>query len=170
MKLVSLVLLFSALMAGIAPSAAAQSQAPRDVDVFERVEMLVPRGDRTEKVKVRLRLGPDALVVESRKTGAVLKTIPYAGIEGAEYSYSKHPRWKAGVGTAAGALLVAPLFLLALPIAIPLAFSKSKRHWLTVRGERDYVVLKLEKDTRKLVLPAFEVRSGVKVEALGESK
>ena len=169
MKATGLILLLAVVL-GCAPSGAAQVNPPIAADVFEKVEMLVPRGDETEKIKVRLRLGPDSLLVESRKTGAILKTLPYAEIEGAEYSYSKHPRWKAGVGPAAGSLLVAPLFLLALPIAIPLAFSKSKRHWLTVRGERDYVVLKLEKDSRKLILPAFEVRTGVRVEALGESK
>jgi hypothetical protein len=158
------------LVLGIVPDGIAQTRPAKNADVFEKVEMLVPQGDGSEKVKVRLRLGPDALVVESRKTGAVLKTIPYAGIKSAEYSYSKHPRWKAGAGAAAGSLLLAPVFLLTLPLAIPLAFSKSKRHWLTVRGEQDYVVLKLEKDNRKLVLPAFEVRSGVTVEALGESK
>ena len=169
MKSTSLALLLAVVL-GCAPTGVAQEKPSKAADVFEKVEMLVPRGDETERVKVRLRLGADSLVVESRKTGAVLKTLPYGEIKGAEYSYSKHPRWKAGVGTAAGSLLVAPLFLLALPIAIPLAFSKSKRHWLTVRGERDYVVLKLEKDSRKLILPAFEVRSGVSVEALGESK
>lgn len=146
----------------------ARSAGAQGAEVFDRVEMVFLSGDETQKVKVRLRLEGDALVVESRKTGDVLKRFAYSDIKGAEYSYSKHPRWKAGAAT--GALLFTPLSLLALPVAIPLAFSKKKRHWLTVRTGRDYAVLQLGKEARKLILPAFEVRTGVKVEAVGENK
>jgi hypothetical protein len=148
----------------------AQEKSPKSADVFEKIEMLSIHGDKADQVSVRLRLKEDSLVIESRKTGGVLKEFKYADIKSAEYSYSKHPRWKAGVGTAAGSLVFAPLLFIALPIAIPLAFSKSKRHWLTIKGEGDYVVLKLDKNSRKVVLPAFEVHSHIKVEALGESK
>jgi hypothetical protein len=51
---------------------------------------------------------------------------------------------------------------------IPLAFSKSRRHWLTVRTQEDYLVLKLDKSNRQIVIPAFEVRTGIKVESVGE--
>lgn len=162
-------LLAAALFLTAAARCPAQA-APRGAEVFEKVEMVFVSGDETETIKVRLRLAGDALVVESRKTGEVLKRFAYADIRAAEYSYSKHPRWKAGAGTAAGALLFAPLALIALPVAIPLAFSKSKRHWLTVRTGQDYAVLRLDKEARKLIIPAFEVRSGVKVEPVGENK
>jgi len=152
------------------PKLFAQDKSAKSADVFDKVEMLSIRGDKADKVSVRLRLEADSLILESRKTGTVLKNFKYSDIKSAEYSYSKHPRWKAGVGTAAGSLLAGPLFILALPIAIPLAFSKSKRHWLTITGEQDYVVLKLDKNNRKVILPAFEVHSHIKVEALGESK
>lgn len=169
MKWVMFILSIS-LAAGATPNLFAQTRGAQDAEVFEKVEMLVVRGDKAETVSVRLRLAADALTVESRKDGGVLKRFAYKEVKSAEYSYSKHPRWKAGVGTAAGSLALGPLFILALPVAIPLAFSKAKRHWLTIRGERDYVVLKLDKNSRKVLLPAFEVHSGVKVEALGESK
>lgn len=152
------------------PKLFAQEKSSKTTEVFDKVDMLVVRGDKAETVPVRLRLAEDSLVVEARKGGGALKSFKYAEMKSAEYSYSKHPRWKAGLGTAAGSLVFAPLLILALPIAIPLAFSKSKRHWLTIRSERDYVVLKLDKNSRKVLLPAFEVHSGVKVEALGENK
>ena len=152
------------------PKLFAQDKSPKSADVFDKVEMLSIRGDKADKVSVRLRLEADSLILESRKTGTVLKNFKYSDIKSAEYSYSKHPRWKAGVGTAAGSLLAGPLFILALPVAIPLAFSKAKRHWLTIKAEQDYVVLKLDKNDRKIILPAFEVHSHIKVEALGESK
>lgn len=168
MKSAALTLLIALAVA--APARTLAGERKMDAEVFDKIEMLVVHGDKAEEVPVRLRLGEGALVVESRKTGAVLKSFAYADIKSAEYSYSKHPRWKAGVGAAAGSLVFAPLLILALPIAIPLAFSKSKRHWLTVRGAEDYMVLKLDKNTRKMLLPAFEVHSGVRVEALGENK
>ena len=166
MKSVALILIITF----ITPNLFAQEKSSKQADVFEKVEMLTIRGDKADEVSVRLRLQEDSLILESPKTGSVLKAFKYSDIKSAEYSYSKHPRWKAGVGTAAGSLVFAPLLILALPIAIPLAFSKAKRHWLTIKGERDFVVLKLDKNSRKVILPAFEVHSHIKVEALGESK
>jgi hypothetical protein len=169
MKSTALILIFI-LISVSGPELFAQEKISQHADVFEKVEMISVRGDKADHVSVRLRLEEDSLVIESRKTGSTLKNFKYSDIKSAEYSYSKHPRWKAGVGTAAGSLIFAPLLFIALPIAIPLAFSKAKRHWLTIKSEQDYVVLKLDKNIRKLMLPAFEVRSHIKVEALGESK
>lgn len=148
----------------------AQEKPANATEVFEKLEMLAVRGNKTDCVAVRLRLAEDSMIIESRKDGSVLKSFKYADIKSAEYSYSKHPRWKAGAGVAAGSLVFAPLLFLTLPIAIPLAFSKARRHWLTIRSEQDYVVLKLDKNIRKVLLPAFEVHSHIKAEALGESK
>ncbi len=166
----TVLILFLAFTLISPPKFFAQDKSPKSADVFDKVEMLSIRGDKADKISVRIRLEENSLVVESRKTGTVLKNFKYSDIKSAEYSYSMHPRWKAGVGTAAGSLLAGPLFILALPVAIPLAFSKSKRHWLTIKAEQDYVVLKLDKNSRKVILPAFEVHSHIKVEALGESK
>lgn len=152
------------------PRLLAQEKSANVAEVFEKIDMLMVRGDKTDTRAVRLRLAEDSLIVESRNDGSVLKSIKYADIKSAEYSYSKHPRWKAGAGVAAGSLVFAPLLILALPIAIPLAFSKARRHWLTIRSEQDYVVLRLDKNNRKVLLPAFEVHSHIKVEALGENK
>lgn len=169
MKFTTLILLI-ALSSSYAPKIFAQEKSSKGADVFDKVKMISVHGEKTDEVSVRLRLEENSLVVESRRTGSVLKDFKYSDIKSAEYSYSKHPRWKAGAGTAAGSLALGPVFFLALPLVIPLAFSKSKRHWLTIKGEKDYLVLKLDKNDRKVILPAFEVHSNVKVEALGESK
>ena len=136
--------------------------------MFEKVEVLSIEGQRVRRAPARLRLEADTLVVEDRKSRAVLKRFRYSDIESAEYSYSKHPRWRAGAGTIVGAFFFPPLLPLALPFAIPLAFSKSSRHWLTVKTRDDYVVLRLDKDNRQAILPSFEVRAGIKVESVGE--
>lgn len=145
-------------------------------EVFEKVEMFVVNGQKTKQIPVRLRLDGKSLVIESRQKAEILKSFDYADLKSAEYSYSKHPRWKAGAGAAAvgylalGSLIFWPLFPIALPASIALGKSKSKRHWLTVKSDTDYVVLRLDKNIRKVILPAFEVRSGIKVEATGEDK
>ena len=64
----------------------------------------------------------------------------------AEYSYAKSPRWKT-------AIFVSPLFL----------FTSGKKHWFLVQGEGDYALLHLDKSNYRLILAAFEARSGLKV-------
>jgi hypothetical protein len=100
------------------------------------------------------------LLIQSRKGGSELKNFAYADIKSAEYSYSKHPRWRAG----AAAAIAIGIF------ALPLFFMKGKKHWLTVRTEKDFAVLRLDKDNYKIILPTFEARTGRKVETVGEDK
>jgi hypothetical protein len=90
----------------------------------------------------------------------------YSDITAAEYSYTKNPRWKTGLGIGAAAFVFPPLLL----IAIPVGFTKHRRHWVTVRTSNDFAVLKVGKGIRKLFIPAFETRSSVKVTALGDNK
>jgi hypothetical protein len=147
MKRAAFILLLM-LILNATPPLFTQEKRANAAEVFEKLEMLTVRGDKTESVAVRLRLAEDSMIVESRKDGSVLRSIKYADIKSAEYSYSKHLRWKAGAGVAAGSLVFAPLLFLTLPIAIPLAFSKARRHWLTIRSEQDFAVLKLDKNIR----------------------
>jgi hypothetical protein len=140
--------------------------AQSETVVFEKIELLVPVGDKVSEKGVRLRFMEDELRIEATADGKTLKTFKYEEIKGAEYSYSKNPRWKTGLGLGAASVVFPPLLL----IAIPLGFSKHRRHWLTVKTETDYAVLKLSKSNRKLILPAFETKTGVNVYGRGEDK
>ena len=77
-----------------------------------------------------------------------------------------NPPGKTGLGLGAASLIFPPLLLGALPMA----FSKHRRHWLTIRTDKDFAVLKVSKRNRKLILPTLETRSGVKVEGTGDQK
>ena len=132
---------------------------------FGKVEMLVPNGDETSEKSVVVTFNQDSMEIEA-KNSSLKKTFNYSDIKAAEYSYSKNPRWKTGLGLGAASIVFPPLLL----IAIPVGFTKHRRHWLTIRTENDYAVLKLSKSTRKLFMPTFETKSGVKIEALGEDK
>ncbi|HEX8733756.1 MAG TPA: hypothetical protein VF721_00400 [Pyrinomonadaceae bacterium] len=144
-------------------SAAAQTKTANPS--FDEIEILVQNGNDTSEKSVRLRFDEDSLTIAS-KNGAITKTFRYADIQSAEYSYSKNPRWKTGLGLGAASLLFPPLFFVALPVA----FSKHRRHWLTIRTGEDFAVLKLSKSSRKMLLPTFETKSGVRVSGVGDEK
>ncbi len=135
-------------------------------EVFQKMEMVSQTGEKIVETDVSVHFGNDSMEIKASKTGAVLKTFKYIDIKNAEYSYSKNPRWKTGLGLGAGAIVFPPILL----VAIPLGFTKHRRHWVTMRTEKDYAVLKVSKSLRKIFIPSFETHSSVKVEALGESK
>ena len=132
---------------------------------FSKIELLVPKGDKAEEKSVVVTFTADSMTITA-KDSQFNKTFLYSDIKTAEYSYSKNPRWKTGLGLGAASIVFPPLLL----IAIPVGFTKHRRHWLTVRTEKDYAVLKLSKSTRKLFMPTFETKAGVKIEAVGEDK
>jgi hypothetical protein len=164
----AILLLVLALNTGLTVFAQAtvETAERENVETFEKVELLVPNGEKISERGVRLRFLHDELQIEATADKSILKTFKYAEIEGAEYSYSKNPRWKTGLGLGAASILFPPLLF----IAIPLGFSKHRRHWLTVKTSNDYAVLKISKSNRKLILPAFETKTGVAVIGRGENK
>jgi hypothetical protein len=142
------------------------AQTNTDDKIFGKIKMLSQNGDKIKETPVRVRFGTDAIEIESVNGGTVFKSFKYEEIKNAEYSYTKHPRWKSGLGLGATAVIFPPVLL----VAIPLGFTKHRRHWLTIKTENDYAVLQLSKGARKIFIPAFESYSAVKIDALGESK
>jgi hypothetical protein len=134
------------------------SKANKPPEEFGKIKLLTSQGDKTKEKDAILVLDNDRLVVRDRKGGAEMKTLSYSDIQTAEYSYSKHPRWKEGIGVAiAVGVFAAPLF-----------FMKGKKHWLTLQTEDDYAILRLDKKNHDLVRLAFESRSGIRVDTVGE--
>ena len=181
MKLITFLLIVALTLSVLPkPTAYAQEKPAKPPEVFEKVELLFLNGEKVEQLPVRLRLEEKFLIVESKKSGEQLKKFNVEDVKSAEYSYSRHPRWKSGAGTAVAvsgaAAMVSPLLLvgvvpwLAIPAGIAIGKSKSKRHWLTLKTGDDYAVLQLGKEIFRLVLPAIETRTGVKVADIGEKK
>jgi hypothetical protein len=117
---------------------------------FNKVKLMVEGGDRQDVVLV---LDDDAMVVRS-EGGTVLKQFAYADIKGAEYTYAKSPRWKSAIVTS----------LFCIVCGVGVAFIKGKRHWMAITTEKDYMMLQLDKNNYRVILPAFEAKSDVKVE------
>jgi len=127
---------------------------------FQKVGMLVAGSEKAREEDVVLSLDETQLIVLNKASLDQMKALPYQEIKAAEYSYSKAPRWKTdGVAAVTISVLTMPLF-----------FLKGKKHWLTVRTANDYAVLHLDKNDYRLIITAFETRSGVKVEILPDEK
>lgn len=186
MKQATMILVVSLLLNSVASPVAlaqdgklptfTQDGKPFAPEVFEKVELFVPKGKKVKGIRARLRFEEKHLIIENAKTGAELKKFDYADIKGGDYSHSKHPRWKAKTGVAAASYLSIltmsfwPLLPLGLA-AIALGESdRSKRHWLTIKAERDYGVLRLDKNNFKLVMAAVEVKSGVKIDVIEDEE
>ncbi len=131
---------------------------------FNKIELLVPEGKKVAEHSVTVTFLDDRIEIAAK--GSPVKSFRYNEIREAEYSYTKNPRWKTGMGIGAASLVFPPLLLIALPIA----FSKHRRHWLMIRTGDDFAVLKLSKSNRKLIIPTFETRSGVNVAGVGDQK
>ena len=165
-NLKSLAGLLFCLTLALTPFAGVAAQTGPRPDVFERIEMLSPEGEKIREIDVRIRFNADSLEIESKADRKILKTLYYSEIRSAEYSYTKNPRWKTGLGLSAAFVIFPPILL----VSIPLGFSKHRRHWLTLRTEKDYAVLKLSKSIRKIFIPAFETHTDVRIIALGDNK
>ena len=133
--------------------------------VFDEVKILLKDGEDTDQKGVTVEFLDEKLSIVS-DDGTIKKTFAYTEIKRAEYSYSKNPRWKTGLGLGAAGVLFPPLWL----VALPLGFTKHKRHWVTIQTANDYAVLKLSKSNRKLFMPTFETKTGVTIDAVGEDK
>ena len=121
--------------------------------------MMVTKGEDTKEENSTLTFGEKTFKITSRKNASVSKEFNYKDIKAADYSFSKKPMWKTGVTTA----IFIGIF------ALPFFFMKSKAHWLTVRSEKDFAVLKLEKDNYRQILAEMETH-GIKVETVKEEE
>jgi hypothetical protein len=142
------------------------SRGANNLQIFENIELMQPNGDNLRETAIRVVFDETAMRFISRSNGAVLKEWNYSDIKAAEYSYTKNPRWKTGLGLGAAGVVFPPLLL----IAIPVGFTKHRRHWVTIKTENDYAVLKVGKGVRKVFMPAFETRTSVQIKALGDDK
>ena len=160
MKRLIAILVLLSLAAPIFPVAAAEAT------FFNNIELMQPKGEDLRETAVRVVFDETTMRVIARSNGAVLKEWSYDKIKSAEYSYSKNPRWKTGLGLGAAGVFFPPLLL----IAIPIGFTKHRRHWVTIRTDDDYAVLKIGKGIRKVFMPAFETKTSVTIKALGDDK
>ncbi|MBK6751045.1 MAG: hypothetical protein KA956_05155 [Pyrinomonadaceae bacterium] len=132
--------------------------------VVYNVEQVVADGEKSKETDADLTIEQTTMEVapDKQKYKSLGKKFAFADIKAVEYSYTKKPVLSIG-GAVATALLVSVL------IGIPLLFVKKKNHWVTIRTETDFAVLKLGRSNFRQILAEFETH-GVKVNHVEEEK
>ncbi|MFN8060483.1 MAG: serine/threonine-protein kinase [Vicinamibacterales bacterium] len=131
--------------------------APLKPVTFDKVRYLATVQGKTREVDVRLALTPDRLdILESGSTKR-LQSVAYHAVDGATYTNARRP--KSASSSGAVAILTAPIMLFSGP-----------KHWLSIESGTDVIVLRLDKENYRSVIPAFEARAGVKVISAGDEK
>ena len=136
-----------------------------DDRVFDKIKIFLQDGKKFKQRPVIVTFSENSMTIEGKKD-KFLKKFAYKNIRSAEYSYSKSPRWKTGTAMGVASVLFPPLLF----VALPLGFSKHRRHWITIRTDSDYAVLKIRKGNRKIFIPTFETKTKVEIEPIGEEK
>src|ERR1700742_1900109 len=80
------------------PFMRASAQTTAKAETYEKIEILSPDGENIREIAVRVRFNKDSLEIEATKTNEIIKKFNYSEIQSAEYSYTKKPRWKTGIG------------------------------------------------------------------------
>lgn len=144
MKFISLILIFSIWLV-TNPPILAQTNTPS----FE-IDTLVSNGKKSDQVESMIYFQESTVKNTNKKTKNVIKEFNYADLKAADYSFAKKPL----LSTTGAVVSIIALGLFALPFM----FMKKKQHWLTLRTENDYVVLRLDKNNFRQILNEFEIR------------
>ena len=116
-----------------------------------KVEGLVSNGKKSKEVPSTLTFSDNSFSITSKKSGELNKEFNYADVKAADYSYSQKPLLSTG-----GAIATAVLLGI---VVIPFLFMKKKQHWLSIRTEKDYIVLKLDKENFRQIQNEFQIRN-----------
>jgi hypothetical protein len=114
-------------------------------DTFPKAKLNLQVGEEKKAIEATVKFERDTLIVADER-GLGLKTFSYATIKNAVYSFAKSPRQRRILGP--------PSFLVA----------SAKKHWLIVQGGDDNAVLQLDRGNYKMILAAFEARTGKKID------
>lgn len=128
------------------------------------IELVVQEGKKSKETDAVLHVTEDSFQVQIEKSKFKEndKTFDFKTLKSADYSYSKKPMLSGG-GAIATALLVGVIF------ALPFLFIKKKNHWLTVQGEKDFAVMKLDSSNYRAIVADFKAH-GVDVKELQEDE
>lgn len=144
MKITSIILCFCILTVSV-QFAFAQTKT---ASTF-KVNTLINQGKKSKEQDSTLSFAENSFSSTNIKTKTVIKEFNYADVKAADYSYSKKPLLSTG-----GAVAMAILTGL---VVIPFLFVKKKQHWLSVRTDNDYVVMRLDKENFRQILNEFEI-------------
>jgi hypothetical protein len=143
----------AAPVAAAEPAPPAAASAP--TESFGDIRAVVPgEGTKSRELDALLSLEPGKLVVRSRESGAVLKTLPYQAIAAATYVQSKRPKSSDSPNVAAVPENVAGSGF----------FLGTAKHWLTLQSPSDFLILRLDDKNVRAIMSSLESRTGIKTQ------
>ena len=110
-------------------------------------------GDRARERQGVLQLGSGRLTIVDRAGGTPIAVLPYNSIAGAFYSRSKQPRWKDANGKEVESRVDLGR----------MGFFRGERNWLIFLSNSEPLIIRLEDDDLKAVLPAIQEQTGIAV-------
>lgn len=123
------------------------------------VEVLLAENTDTKEVDSVIDFSDKTFEIRSKKKNKFLRSLDYSDILEVTYSYTKIPVF--GENTPDWAAALAAIF------APQLFTGRSRTHWLHIRTEKDFVVVKLNRDNHRQIRLEFQVHD---VDVLVESE
>ncbi len=146
----------AAAPAGAAGGASAAAAAVA-TESFGDLKVVLPLPNEPSKSRVvdaLLSLEPGKLIVRSRDSGQVLRTLTYRDIAASTYTQSKRPK-----GSSTPSVAPVPENL----VASGFLFGTSK-HWLTLQSASEFLVLRLEDKNVMPIMMSLESHAGIKTQ------
>jgi hypothetical protein len=135
-----------------APAAEVASTVPPLL--FNDIRVLVANAGKAREREGVLQLTDNRMAVLDREGGTPIISVPYSAVVGAYYSRSKQPRWKDADGKEVeGKIDLGRL-----------GFLRGERNWLILMTSSEPLIMRLEDSGLRTVLPAFQERTGIKVQ------
>jgi protein kinase-like protein len=119
---------------------------------------VVDAGDRHRERKAKVLLAAGALTITADNELMVLLTLPYRRVVSIHYSRGSEPQWNSPSGARPVVRVEAGTF----------GFLKGDRHWISLRSEARFIVLRVNETQVEPVLRALEARTGHKPERIAE--
>jgi serine/threonine-protein kinase len=122
--------------------------------VFNDVRVLVANAGKAREREGVLQLADNRMAVLDREGGTPIVSVPYSAVVGAYYSRSKQPKWKDADGKEVESKIDLGR----------LGFLRGERNWLILMTGSEPLIIRLEDSGLRTVLPAFQERTGIKVQ------
>jgi protein kinase-like protein len=119
---------------------------------------VVDDGEGHRERKARVLLAADVLTITADNELMVLLTLPYRRIVSIHYSRGREPQWNSPSGAMPVVRVEAGTF----------GFLKGGRHWISLRSDARFIVLRVNETQVNPVLRALEERTGHRPERIVE--
>jgi serine/threonine-protein kinase len=121
---------------------------------FNQVRLLVSDGGRAREREGILQIGDGRVAIVATAGNAPMMSVPFGSLSGVFYSRGKQPKWR----DASGQEVVSRIDL------GPMGFLRGERNWIILLTGGEPVILRIEDNALRTVLPALQEHTGLKIQ------